>query len=67
MSEIQKVELCYFGVVYVCIDRVRLKYHQLKIFQVIIPLIFFNPFYATHNNPGYRKNREKSIVYLKII
>ena len=30
-----------------------------KILQVIIPFIFLTLFHATHNNPGYRKNRAK--------
>ena len=41
------------------IDRVRLKYHLLKILQVIITSYFSPLFHTTHDNPGYRENRAK--------
>ena len=49
------------------IDRVRLKYNLLKILQVIIPFIFFHPFFTLPIvTLAIVKIEQKSIVHLTI-
>ena len=56
---------CYSTIAY--IDRIRLKYHLLKILQLIIPFIFFHTYFTLPIiNLAILKIKQKSTVHLRI-